>query len=67
MFVIKCYGESCNYYVGTTRGLGVRHEPEAHRFATEDEARWCGRALFLMRKIGHWEVRRTATEKILAA
>ncbi len=61
MFVIKVYGQTRNYYVGSLTGFGVKCESNAHRFATEIEARAFGQMLFAEKKIGHWEVRSTAS------
>lgn len=57
MFVIKCYGGSCNYYVGSPTGTGVMKKSEAHRFVSENVARSVGCVLYGEHRIGHWEVR----------
>lgn len=60
MFIIRVYGESCNYYVSTPEGSCTLRMQEAYQFKSAIDAQTVGISLFRNGAIGHWEVKTAA-------
>ena len=63
-FIIRCYGQSCNYFVSGVNGGGSLNRSDAVKFGTEEAARAFGGSLFARNMIGHWEAIRVTAESM---